>query len=222
MPISTKVLTGGVAGVALLLSAGAAFADPAQATASVNVRSGPGVGYSIVDQLAPGENVDVGRCEGGWCFVQHSGPDGWVSANYLSGDEQYAPPPTVYYEQEPEYVPAPVFITPPVYYDRQHFRRHYPRGHYPRRPLPSGNPPPPTSGNPPPVQHHFPPGYGRQFQQPGGQAPAGANPPPVQNQQFPPGYGRQFRSAPSGSDGKDICATDPTAPICGSGGRHRH
>jgi hypothetical protein len=25
----------------------------------------------------------VSRCDGGWCRIQHSGPDGWVSANYL-------------------------------------------------------------------------------------------------------------------------------------------
>ena len=93
MPISRNLLTGSLAGAALLLSAGAALADPAQATGAVNVRSGPGVGYSIVDQLYPGEDVDVGQCDGGWCFVNHSGPDGWVSANYLSPSGDYAPPP---------------------------------------------------------------------------------------------------------------------------------
>ena len=217
MPISRNLLTGSLAGAALLLSAGAALADPAQATGAVNVRSGPGVGYSIVDQLYPGEDVDVGQCDGGWCFVNHSGPDGWVSANYLSPSGDYAPPPPpVYYQPEPEYVPAPVFINPPIYYDRRDFRRHYPHRH-PGTPFPPGSSPPPTGAKPPPpVQHQqFPPGYGRQFQPQSGTAK-----PPAVHQQFPPGYGRQFRSQPSGKapSGRDICITDPSAPICSSGG----
>jgi hypothetical protein len=70
------------AGAALLLAA-PAFA--AQATASVNVRSGPGTSYRVVDTLRPGEEVDIGRCvDSGWCEISHSGPDGWVSRNYLS------------------------------------------------------------------------------------------------------------------------------------------
>jgi uncharacterized protein YraI len=223
MPISRNLLAGSLAGAALLLGAGAALADPAQATGAVNVRSGPGVGYSIVDQLYPGENVDVGRCDGGWCFVDHSGPDGWVSANYLSPSGDYGPPPPpppVYYDEEPEYVPAPVFINPPVYYNRRDFHRHFPHRHYPGTPRPPVTSPPPVTTPPPPVQHHFPPGYGRQFQ-----SQSGTVKPPVQHQQFPPGYGRQFRSAPSGqgSGGSNICATDPTAPICSSGsGPHHH
>src|SRR6185437_4695077 len=128
-----------------------------------------------------------------WCFVNHSGPDGWVSANYLSPSGDYAPPPPpVYYQPEPEYVPAPVFINPPIYYDRRDFRRHYPHRH-PGTPFPPGSSPPPTGAKPPP---------------------------PALHQQFPPGYGRQFRSQPSGKapSSRDICITDPSAPICSSGG----
>lgn len=205
MPISRKLFAGGLAGAALLLSAGAALADPAEATGAVNVRSGPGVNYSIVDQLYPGETVDVGQCEGGWCFVDHSGPDGWVSANYLSPLGGYAPPPPVYYEPEPEYVPAPVFINPPGFYHR-YFR------HFPGRPFPPGS-------APPPVQHrHFPPpgfphngvphnGVPPQFHfHPGGPVPGGVHPPRAPH----PGGG-------------NICATNPSAPICSGGsGPHRH
>ena len=58
-----------------------------QATASVNVRSGPGTQYRVVDVLYPGENVNIETCRSsGWCLVSHSGPDGWVSARYLSND----------------------------------------------------------------------------------------------------------------------------------------
>ena len=46
----------------------------AEATSSVNVRSGPGTGYAIVDTLSAGETVDIDRCVGsGWCYVQKRG-----------------------------------------------------------------------------------------------------------------------------------------------------
>lgn len=57
---------------------------PAVATGNVNVRTGPGVGFNKVDVLYTGEHVSVRECNSGWCYVQHSGPDGWVSANYLA------------------------------------------------------------------------------------------------------------------------------------------
>ena len=70
--------------------AGLGFVSPAiadQATASVNVRSGPGTQYRVVDTLYPGENVNIETCRSnGWCLVEHTGPDGWVSARYLSND----------------------------------------------------------------------------------------------------------------------------------------
>lgn len=71
---------------ATLLAAAAlpGIAQAATATASVNVRSGPGTGYAVVDTLRAGQRVEVDRCTGGWCFVEKSGPDGWVSARYLS------------------------------------------------------------------------------------------------------------------------------------------
>lgn len=60
----------------------------AQATAAVNVRSGPGTGYAAVDVLYAGEQVDVEGCTAtGWCSIIHVGPDGWVSARYLSGPD---------------------------------------------------------------------------------------------------------------------------------------
>ena len=68
----------------VLLSTAAAFAQPGVATGAVNVRTGPGTGYSKVGTLSAGEPVDVKDCQGSWCFVdRHAGTDGWVSANYL-------------------------------------------------------------------------------------------------------------------------------------------
>jgi hypothetical protein len=66
------------------LAASSAQAQEAEARGSLNVRSGPGTGYSVVDVLRPGENVTVTRRSGGWCYLVKSGPDGWSSCSYLS------------------------------------------------------------------------------------------------------------------------------------------
>ena len=72
------------AAAVVLLSTAAAFAQPGVATGAVNVRTGPGTGYSKVGTLSAGELVDVKDCQGSWCFVdRNAGTDGWVSANYL-------------------------------------------------------------------------------------------------------------------------------------------
>jgi len=70
--------------VSLLASVTLAFAAPAVATGAVNVRTGPGTSFSKVDTLFKGEHVEVTECKSGWCHVEHSGPDGWVSGNYLA------------------------------------------------------------------------------------------------------------------------------------------
>ena len=84
MAISRKLMASGLAALAMLATTAAASAAPAYATSNVNVRSGPGTGYRVVDALRRGERVDVQYCRGSWCFVEKSGPDGWVSANYLN------------------------------------------------------------------------------------------------------------------------------------------
>jgi uncharacterized protein YraI len=74
------------------LAAAPLGAQAAEATSSVNVRSGPGTQYSVLDTLRPGEQVEIDRCaSNGWCFVIKSGPDGWVSANYLTDDRRNTP-----------------------------------------------------------------------------------------------------------------------------------
>lgn len=84
--MNKKILTTtALATIASLGSVTAALAD--QATASVNVRSGPGTQYGVLDTLYPGEKVNIETCRSnGWCLVEHSGPNGWVSARYLSND----------------------------------------------------------------------------------------------------------------------------------------
>jgi len=62
----------------------AAYAAPGTITTNVNVRSGPGTNYAVVDVAQRGEQVDVQQCRGSWCYITKPGPDGWVSASYLS------------------------------------------------------------------------------------------------------------------------------------------
>lgn len=80
----TKLALGALS---LLTGLSALPALAAEATVSLNVRSGPGTAYGVVDTLYAGENVTVDRCTTtGWCFIIHSGPDGWVSRRYLVGE----------------------------------------------------------------------------------------------------------------------------------------
>ena len=84
MSIRRIGLTALVAAAGLLITANTAFAIEAAAKSAVNVRTGPGTGYAKVDQLTAGEIVEITECAPvGWCFVQHDGPDGWVSGSYL-------------------------------------------------------------------------------------------------------------------------------------------
>ena len=74
-----------LAAAIVVMPAGAALALEAEAKSAVNVRTGPGTSYGIVDQLTAGEVVEVTECSpNNWCFIEHSGPDGWVSANFLT------------------------------------------------------------------------------------------------------------------------------------------
>lgn len=57
----------------------------ATALTTLNVRSGPGTGYRVVDVLHRGESVDVAGCRPGWCFVRTRHAEGWASAGYLAG-----------------------------------------------------------------------------------------------------------------------------------------
>lgn len=93
MTTKTLTLAAVVALTAVAATAGSALAHPtrapsysgteAYATATVNVRSGPGTGYRVVDALYPGERVEIRNCSGRWCYVIKSGPDGWVAKSYL-------------------------------------------------------------------------------------------------------------------------------------------
>lgn len=77
----------GLGAAVLLVSAGVASA--AVATASVNVRTGPGTGYRVIDTLRPGQQVAIVDQAGGWCAIRQSGPNGWVSCAYLGNSVRY-------------------------------------------------------------------------------------------------------------------------------------
>jgi uncharacterized protein YraI len=87
----------------LLLVAGATAANAAVVTGDLNLRSGPGTGYRVIDTMPAGSYVDVVGCTGSWCQVQFGGMTGYASASYLGVADSYAA--------------APVYVEPPIYAD---------------------------------------------------------------------------------------------------------
>jgi SH3-like domain-containing protein len=73
-----------VAATAVVVFLPAAYAAPGVVTSNVNVRSGPGTNYGVVDTVRRNQQVDVQQCQGSWCYIAKPGPDGWVSAQYLA------------------------------------------------------------------------------------------------------------------------------------------
>ncbi|WP_421701367.1 SH3 domain-containing protein [Aliiroseovarius sp.] len=80
-PGPTRLLA---AGIALFCLAQGAQATDAVARVDLNVRTGPGTSYGVIDTLRAGELVEVIECQRDrWCYVDHDGPNGWVSSGYL-------------------------------------------------------------------------------------------------------------------------------------------
>jgi hypothetical protein len=109
------LLAGAAMALGLALSAGAALAAPGFATTSVNVRSGPGTQYRILDTLRPGQAVDIGRCSGAWCFVTKTGPNGWVNSRYLEWSSRPVSRPPVIVTPPPVIVRPPPIVRPPLF-----------------------------------------------------------------------------------------------------------
>lgn len=80
--IATSIALAATAGVVLIPST--ASAAPATTTSNVNVRSGPGPDFGVVDTLRGGTPVDVGECRGSWCSISTRDSEGWVSASFLN------------------------------------------------------------------------------------------------------------------------------------------
>jgi uncharacterized protein YraI len=74
--------------VAGLLAASAAQAAPGFATGDVNMRTGPGTNYARITTIPEGAPVEVFECPT-WCQVEFNGRQGWVSSNYIAGDNSY-------------------------------------------------------------------------------------------------------------------------------------
>lgn len=87
MKTINRILSFGLAFLGAMMVAGSALAYEATADTALNVRSGPSVDYGWVDSLSPGERVTVVESEcrtNGWCYIQHSGANGWVNTSYLT------------------------------------------------------------------------------------------------------------------------------------------
>lgn len=94
MTRTSPIIVLALAALSIVASSAIAIAAPASATTALNVRTGPGTNFNVLDTLLPGENVEVTECvSNGWCHVQHDGPNGWVSSSYLAAPAP-APSPT--------------------------------------------------------------------------------------------------------------------------------
>ncbi|WP_404402789.1 SH3 domain-containing protein [Pelagibacterium halotolerans] len=108
MAFRKTAIRSGLAAMMMLAMTAGAFAWQASAVTSLNVRSGPGTQFRVLDALYAGERVDVEYCRGGWCFIHQYDydPSGWVSANYLREGGYYRP-------QPPIVIRPPVVVRPP-------------------------------------------------------------------------------------------------------------
>ncbi len=89
------------AACALLAAPGAVMAQQAViANADLNVRSGPGDEYPVVDRIAlDSELLLLGCMEASeWCEVSYGDGEGWVSSDYLLAAAEEADMPVVIYE----------------------------------------------------------------------------------------------------------------------------
>ncbi len=80
-------------GAALLLSTTALAQTTVQATADLNVRSGPGPQYEVVGVIPQGGDASVMGCNstGKWCSVSVGSVDGWAYSDYLTASIEGQP-----------------------------------------------------------------------------------------------------------------------------------
>jgi uncharacterized protein YraI len=140
MALGKTAIKGGLAALMVAAMSAGAFAWDAVATTSVNVRSGPGTQFRVVEVLQRGEVVDVEYCRNGWCFLDLGwNGNGWTSQRYLAEAGNWRPTPP-----RPQ---PPHWNNPP----------RPPQWNNPPRPPHWNNPPrPPVWGNPRPPQWNNP------------------------------------------------------------------
>jgi uncharacterized protein YraI len=68
-------------------------AAPAVVPDFLNLHSGPGFNFRVVEVIPPGGLVNARNCSVGWCQVNINGVIGYVDARYLDFS---APPPIAY------------------------------------------------------------------------------------------------------------------------------
>ena len=102
MTTSLKAL---LASGALILSTVSGMAATATAVSDLNVRSGPGADYEVLDTLPAGETVRLIGCDGDWCEIS-MGRDGtgFAAADFLDVAGRPKAARVVIEEDEPEIV----------------------------------------------------------------------------------------------------------------------
>lgn len=80
---------------------GAAMANPGWLKEDLNFRYGPGTRYGVIAALPGCTRVHVYEYVGGWYRATWNGITGYVSARYVSGNDNhcYAPPPRHTYQK---------------------------------------------------------------------------------------------------------------------------
>jgi uncharacterized protein YraI len=58
---------------------------------TIEVRSGPGETFRVIDRLHVGDAVDLRRCMGDWCYVWKWDCDGWVYVDDLPALRKSSP-----------------------------------------------------------------------------------------------------------------------------------
>lgn len=91
MSLKSKAASFGIAAAILAGTIVPTLAAQAIVSTALNVRSCASTSCRVVDVLRRGERVEVEYCRrDNWCFIRHRGPDGFVSARYLSrGYDRY-------------------------------------------------------------------------------------------------------------------------------------
>lgn len=159
MALGKIAIKGGLAALMVAVMSVGAYAWDAVATTSLNVRSGPGTQYRVVQVLQRGERVDVEYCRSGWCFLDMGwNGNGWASQNYLAQAGAWQPPRPQ--PQPPHWRPNPPRPQPPHWTPGPSRPPHWnnPR---PPRPPQWNNPRPPRPQPAPPSEVCFngPNGY---------------------------------------------------------------
>ncbi len=116
-----KFVTGSIVSAGIMaLSTTWAAAGPVRVLDYLNLRTGPGIVYPIIEIIPAGWTIDAGGCVAGWCQVNVNGIVGYADANFLGfgyGPVALAPAPVV--------VPGPVVAAPPPYPYYQPYAGYY-------------------------------------------------------------------------------------------------